>query len=510
MLALARTSGTVTVTDTLPSGLTATAFAGTGWTCTASRRSRARAASAIAASASAPPLTLTVNVATNAPASVTNTATVSGGGDDQHRQQHRHDPTTIVGEPDLTIDEDAHGQLHAGPDRDLHDHRDQRRQRRDERHHHGHRHAAGRPHGDGVRRHRLDLHLSPLSCTRSDSLGAGASSSAADADGERRGQRARERHQYGHGLGRRRHNTANNTRRDPTTIAGEPDLTIAKTHAGNFTQGQTGATYTMTVTNAGTAPTTGAITVTDTLPAASRPRRSPARAGPAPSPPLSCTRSDVLAAGASYPAITLTVNVAANAPASVTNTATVSGGGETTPANNTATDPTTIVARARSDDHEDAHGQLHAGPDGRHLHADRHQRRRAATSGAVTVTDTLPAGLTATALAGTGWTCTLPPALLHAQRRARRRRELSPDHADRECRGQRAGKRDQHGDGLRRRRDATPRNNTATRSDDDRRGTRSDDHQDAHGQLHAGADGRDLHDHRHQLWRSGRRPAPSP
>jgi len=42
---------------------------------------------------------------------------------------------------------------------------------------------------------------------------------------------------------------------------------------------------------------------------------------------LTATRSDVLTAGSSYPALTLTVSVAANAPASVTNTATVSGGG---------------------------------------------------------------------------------------------------------------------------------------------------------------------------------------
>jgi hypothetical protein len=42
-----------------------------------------------------------------------------------------------------------------------------------------------------------------------------------------------------------------------------------------------------------------------------------------------CTRSDALAASSSYPALTLTVNVASNAPASLTNTAAVSGGGET-------------------------------------------------------------------------------------------------------------------------------------------------------------------------------------
>ena len=43
---------------------------------------------------------------------------------------------------------------------------------------------------------------------------------------------------------------------------------------------------------------------------------------------VTATRSDTLAAGSSYPALTVTVNVASNAPASVTNTATVSGGGE--------------------------------------------------------------------------------------------------------------------------------------------------------------------------------------
>jgi hypothetical protein len=57
-----------------------------------------------------------------------------------------------------------------------------------------------------------------------------------------------------------------------------------------------------------------------------------------------CSRSDALAAATSYPAITLTVNVAANAPASVTNSAAVSGGGETNTGNDTVDDPTTIVA----------------------------------------------------------------------------------------------------------------------------------------------------------------------
>src|SRR5262249_5941357 len=55
-----------------------------------------------------------------------------------------------------------------------------------------------------------------------------------------------------------------------------------------------------------------------------------------------CNRNDALAAGASYPAITLTVNVPINAPASVTNTVTVAGGGEANTANDQANDSTNI------------------------------------------------------------------------------------------------------------------------------------------------------------------------
>jgi hypothetical protein len=50
-----------------------------------------------------------------------------------------------------------------------------------------------------------------------------------------------------------------------------------------------------------------------------------------------------LNAGASYPPITLTVNVAANAPASITNVANVSGGGESNMANNASSDVVVIA-----------------------------------------------------------------------------------------------------------------------------------------------------------------------
>ena len=47
-----------------------------------------------------------------------------------------------------------------------------------------------------------------------------------------------------------------------------PDLTLTKSHAGNFTQGQAGATYTVTARNIGIGATTGTVTVVDNFPPA--------------------------------------------------------------------------------------------------------------------------------------------------------------------------------------------------------------------------------------------------
>ena len=122
-----------------------------------------------------------------------------------------------------------------------------------------------------------------------------------------------------------------------------PDLTLTKSHAGNFYQGQSNATYLLTVNNPGAGPSAGTVTVSDVLPAG---LTATGIAGPGWTctvGTVSCVRSDGLAAGSSYPAITVMVSVAANAPASVTNSAAVSGGGELNTANNTATDPTTVT-----------------------------------------------------------------------------------------------------------------------------------------------------------------------
>ena len=72
-------SGTVTVMESLPTGLTLASMFGAGWTCppggTACERS-----DALASGSSYPPIFVFVNVAANAPSSVTNAVSVSGGG----------------------------------------------------------------------------------------------------------------------------------------------------------------------------------------------------------------------------------------------------------------------------------------------------------------------------------------------------------------------------------------------------------------------------------------------
>ncbi len=141
-------------------------------------------------------------------------------------------------------------------------------------------------------------------------------------------------------------NTANDTASDPTTIDGAsagPDLTLTKSHAGDFSQGQTGATYSLVVHNVGGTPTGGAVTVTDALPGALTATAMSGSSWNCNLATTSCTRSDPLPDGASYPEITLTVDVAANAPQTLLNTAVVSGGGETNTANDGASDLTTIV-----------------------------------------------------------------------------------------------------------------------------------------------------------------------
>ena len=253
--------------------------------------------------------------------------------------------------------------------------------------------------------------LSTVSCTRSDSLPAGSSFAAitvtvnvaANAPGTVTNSAAL----AGGG-------STGGTATDVTSITppSAPALTVAKSHQGNFTQGENGATYSIVVHNGGSGATSGPVTVTDTLPAG---LGAADLAGPGwtcQSSTLTCTRGDPLAAGSSYPTITLTVNVSPGAPASVVNAVTVSGGGSP---NSSANDPTTIgapppppptsaPALAISKTH---FGDFSLAQVGATYTIRVSNTGTGPTSGAVTVADALPAGLTATGLAGNGWSCNL-------------------------------------------------------------------------------------------------------
>jgi uncharacterized repeat protein (TIGR01451 family) len=112
------------------------------------------------------------------------------------------------------------------------------------------------------------------------------------------------------------------------TVPATPALTISTSHGGTFTRGQNGATYTITVSNSVlSSPTAGVVTVTDVIPQGLSLLAMAGTGWACPQTGNTCTRNDALAGGAVYPAITVTVNVAADAPSQVTNQASVSGGG---------------------------------------------------------------------------------------------------------------------------------------------------------------------------------------
>jgi uncharacterized repeat protein (TIGR01451 family) len=137
-----------------------------------------------------------------------------------------------------------------------------------------------------------------------------------------------------------------------TLMVTAPDLRLAKSHAGTFTVAAQGI-YTLSASNAGSAVSSGLITVVDTLPAgltfvsASGTGWSCGAVGQS----VTCTTSATIAAASTLVnGITLTVAVGSSAVPGVTNMASISGGGE--PAsyagNNSAVDQTSVAALGKN------------------------------------------------------------------------------------------------------------------------------------------------------------------
>lgn len=190
------------------------------------------------------------------------------------------------------------------------------------------------------------------------------------------------------------------------TVLSQPDLIIGKTHTGNFTQGQVGATYTIIVANIGSLakPMGDTVTVVDTLPAGLTATAISGTGWSCTLGTLTCTRTDVLAANASYPNITVTVNVNVQSTL-VNNTVTVSTSGtDSDPGNNTAIDPTAVLTPDLTLTKTHV-GNFTVGVNGVFTITPSNALGNAATIGTITVTDTLPAGLTYISGTGTGWSC---------------------------------------------------------------------------------------------------------
>ncbi len=402
------TTGTVTVVDTLPTGLTATAISGTNWTCTLATLTCTRADS-LATGQSYPPITVSVTVAAFPPASVTNTATVSGGGDVNPNNNVATDHAIINVSPDLTVVGTHVGSFSQGQSNAVYTVTVTNS-------------GTASTTGEVFFLDTLPPGLSIVSfasspgwsctlfggletCERPDSLAANSSYPPVTivvsvANNAVSGVNTVTT--YGGGEG----NTSNDTSTDPTTVNPAPNLTIVGTHVGNFSQGQIGAAYSITVSNIGFAPTTGLATVTDQLPAGFTPTSMAGSGWACTLATTMCTRSDALAAAANYPVITLTGNVVANAPLSTQNTVIVAGGGEFFQGDDGSVDPTTINQLVDMTVTSSHTGDFAPGQIGAVYTLVAKNVGFSPTTAAVNVQDNLPGTtMTATAISGSGWAC---------------------------------------------------------------------------------------------------------
>jgi uncharacterized repeat protein (TIGR01451 family) len=414
-------NGTVTVSDTLPTGLSFNAASGSGWACSQTPPTTGPVScnrnDVLNAGTSYPAITLTVNVAANAPASVVNTASVAGGSDVNPLNDSASDPTSIIPPPaDLTITKTHTGNFNQGQSFVSYTLT-----------------VSNVGNGPTVGTVKVTETLPTgltessmfgngwfcnlLQCSRSDVLVAGAQyppitlfvnvASNAPASVVNTATVS----------GGGELNTSNDTANDPTTINPSPDLTVTKTHTIDpFVVGQTG-TYTITVKNSGNASTAGTVNVNDFLPNGLTATAITGTGWICSTPPtnfVSCSRTDALTAGSSYPALTITVNVLGGGP-SVTNTVNVSGGGEFNTSNDSANDLTHITAPilAITKSHT---GDFTVGVPGVYT-IGVSNTGPVATVGSVTVTDFMPQGMTATSFTGSGWNCpNLPTQFLNCSR----------------------------------------------------------------------------------------------
>ncbi len=194
---------------------------------------------------------------------------------------------------------------------------------------------------------------------------------------------------------------------DSATVLGT-DLAVVSQHSGTFRVGGTGS-YELTVTNHGSGPNTGPVTVSDQLPAGFSVIRAQGNGWSCDiSGPVECVRSDQLAPGASFPPITVEASVTPAAlPAgefegTALNTATVSTQADIDPANDSSDDVTDIVG---ADLAVDLSGPTEIGVGGLASFEVSVTGHGAPNGGPIRVELTLPVGFSPRSSEGSGWTC---------------------------------------------------------------------------------------------------------
>lgn len=195
---------------------------------------------------------------------------------------------------------------------------------------------------------------------------------------------------------------------DVTAPVSAPQMTIVKSASANWAVGVP-ASYTLEVTNSGSAASFGTITVTDIIPGTLTLGTLPAGCT-AVGQQVTCTSSAVLDKGGKISFVIPVTPSATSAP-SVSNTATVQGGGDPVCPNaaNCSSTVVTPVTAPRLQITETANGPWTIGMSGAAYTVTVTNVGPATTTGLVTVNATLPAGL-APGWSGTttanGWSCT--------------------------------------------------------------------------------------------------------
>ncbi|HEV7993768.1 MAG TPA: SdrD B-like domain-containing protein [Gemmatimonadaceae bacterium] len=207
-------------------------------------------------------------------------------------------------------------------------------------------------------------------------------------------------------------NSANDSATDgPLPVSAGPDLAITRTPIGHVVPGTT-ASYDFTVANRGSGPTTGPITVVETLPAGLT-FTSATGTGwscSASASTVTCTNPGPLAAGAST-SVSFTDSVATSATGTLSMSAKVATPNDGTLGTKTADDATTLtpilagapdvtLTKTASAD------TLRAGVTVTFTLTTTN-RGSGTTTGAILVADTLPAGLLPASATGTGFTCAI-------------------------------------------------------------------------------------------------------